>query len=881
MTLHKTITASLFAQKDTLLQFKNLLKQHDTELRQKFNPQRSVGKLLKEKSAFIDTILSCCWQHFLGDYAPRLSLCAVGGYGRQELFPYSDIDIIVLLDSNNTAVYQEPLANFFTFLWDIGLKPGQSVRTIAQCVSEALDDQTIMTSLMESRLIYGNAELFQRLKQATGPDKIWSSNDFFAAKMEEQRHRYARFHDTAYNLEPNIKEGPGGLRDRQVIAWVFKRHYNVSTLKELIKYGFLPQSEYAELVAALEVLWRIRYALHLLTHRAEDRLIFDYQRELAHQFGFKVENSQHNQDVEQFMQFYFQTVQGLERLNEMLLQLFDERFVHGNNGVTTPVNEDFVAINGYLEATNENVFEEQPLMLLGIFLILQLNPNLKGIRATTLRLIRKNLYLIDEDYRANKAANHLFMEVLRQPRRITHELKRMNRYGVLTAYIEGFANIVARMQYDLFHIYTVDEHTLFVVANLRRFCLVKHNDELPFCNDVFLQIPKPEILYLAALFHDIAKGKNGDHSVIGEEIAHNFCVQHDVSPRDTKLITWLVRNHLIMSMTAQRKDISDPDVIHEFAQKVGSIGYLNHLYLLTVADIRATNPELWNSWKDALLMDLYSSTHSALRRGLQSPATLAERLRENKQEAKEHLIKQGIAEIIIDQSWQYIPDDYFLRYSSDEIVWHTVAIASTSEADLPLVIVRPQTQRGSAEVFVYTKDEDGIFSISTACLDQLGLTILDARIMTTMNNYVLNSFQVLEQSGDPITELFREVRICNSLRSSLLHGTVKEYKNIHRQTRLRQAQHFPIPTEINFHEDTLSNHTIMELITTDHAGLLSKVGRAFVQQHIHLHSAKITTIGSRVEDMFYITDQQLQPITDTDKQQQIRATILKMLDVSE
>jgi [protein-PII] uridylyltransferase len=880
-TLNKSITTELFSKKDCLLQFKQLLKQKDAELQQKFNPHLSVAKLLTEKSDFIDKILSCCWQHFLADYASRLSLCAVGGYGRKELFPYSDIDIIVLLDNNDIADYQEPLANFFTFLWDIGLKLGQSVRTIQQCVVEALEDQTVMTSLMESRLIYGNTGLHQTLKQETAPDKIWSSDKFFAAKMEEQRLRYARFHDTAYNLEPNIKEGPGGLRDRHVIAWVFKRHYNSSTFKELIKYGFLPQSEYAELVAALEVLWRIRYALHLLTHRAEDRLIFDYQRDLAQQFGFSTENNQYNQDVEKFMQFYFQTVQGLERLNEMLLQLFDERFVHGNNGEPTPVNDQFVAINGYLEAVDEQVFEQHPVALLEIFLLIQKNPALKGIRATTLRLIRKNLHLIDDEFRKNKAANRLFMDILRQPRGLTHELRRMNRYGILAAYVPCFANIVARMQYDLFHIYTVDEHTLFVIANLRRFSLTKHNNELPFCNNVFLLIPKPEILYLAALFHDIAKGKDGDHSVIGEEIARNFCIQHELSSHDTKLITWLVRFHLIMSMTAQRKDISDPDIIHEFAQKVGSIEYLNYLYLLTVADIRATNPELWNSWKDALLKNLYIFTHNALRRGLQNPIALADRLAENKQESRDELLKRGIDETVIDQAWQYIPEDYFLRYAVDEIVWHTAAIASISDPDLPLVIVRPQTQRGSAEVFVYTKDEKGVFSISAATLDQSGLTILDARIMTTLNNYALNSFQVLEQSGEPITELFREARICNSLRYNLLHGTVKENRNIHREARLRQAQHFPIPTEIEFHEDPFSKHTIMELITTDHAGLLSKVGHAFIQQHIHLHSAKITTIGSRVEDMFYITDQQLQPITDANKQQQIREAILKALDVSE
>ncbi|NOT13654.1 MAG: [protein-PII] uridylyltransferase [Methylococcaceae bacterium] len=884
--LYPNINSSLFAGEDSLQQFKQLLKQEDLELRDKFDPHQSVAELLEEKSDFIDQILSCCCQHFLGKFTSQLALCAVGGYGRRELFPYSDIDIVVLLNIEEPPVLQEALAGFYTFLWDIGLKPSLSVRTIKECVDAALLDQTIMTSLMEIRLINGSTILFEALKAEVTPDKIWPADQFFAAKMQEQQLRYNKYHDTAYNLEPNIKEGPGGLRDLHVIAWVFKRQYDTSTLKELakygflpeelVKYGFLPESEYVELIAALDVLWRIRYALHLLTNRCEDRLIFDYQRDLAQQFGFGAENQSYNEDVEQFMQFYFKTVLGLERLNEMLLQLFRERCVPEE--ITRPptrLNDKFTIINGYLEVISESVFIEQPETLLEIFLVLQQNSAIKGVRATTIRLIRKNLSLIDDAFRANKIVNRLFIEIFRQSRGLTHQLRRMNRYGILAAYLPGFANIVARMQYDLFHIYTVDEHTLFVIRNLRRFSLDMHNDELPFCNDIFLLIAKPEILYLAALFHDIAKGKNGDHSSIGEEMARNFCSQHDLSAHDTKLITWLVRHHLIMSMTAQRKDISDPEVIHEFAQKVGSVEYLSHLYLLTVADIRATSPELWNSWKDALLKELYTATHSALRRGLQNPVALKDRLLENKKEAKDELIKLGISEAVIDASLQHASDDYFLRYSADEIAWHTIAVASCKEESLPLVLLRPQTQRGSAEVFVYTKNEGPIFSLSTATLDQLGLTVLDARIMTTTDNYVLNSFQVLEQSGQPINELYREIHICKTLRNNLLHQQVKGEKNIHRQSR--QAKHFPIPTRIKFHVDPLGRHTIIELVTTDHAGLLSKIGRAFLQQKINLHSAKITTIGSRAEDMFYVTDQQLQPITDPDHQQDIRDAILKIL----
>jgi [protein-PII] uridylyltransferase len=868
------LDATLFEQANVLLTFKNLIKAKDIELREKFNPQQSVSKLLREKSDFIDSVLHCCLHHFLSEQAKMMALCAVGGYGRQEMFPYSDIDILVILPVDDIDEYQVGLSAFFTFLWDIGLKLGYSVRSVAQCVDAATHDQTIMTSLLEIRLISGSKDLLNELKQETAPDKIWPSDQFFAAKMQEQQARYAKYHDTAYNLEPNVKEGPGGLRDRQVIAWVFKRHYNAATLKELIKYDFLPEEEYAELVTLLSVLWRIRYALHLLTNRADDRLVFDYQRDLAQQFGFSSDNQSYNQDVERFMQFYFKTVLGLERLNEILLQLFNERFVPRESNDVMRLNADFSVINGYLEAVNAQVFERNPLALLELFLILE-QRQIKGVRATTLRLIRKNLYLIDENFRTNKAANRLFIEAFRQQSGITNQLRRMNRYGVLAAYIPSFANIVSRMQYDLFHIYTVDEHTLFVIRNLRRFTIEKHREELPFCNEIFERIDKPEVVYLAALFHDIAKGMQGDHSQLGETIARDFCAQHDLPRHDCNLVAWLVRNHLVMSMTAQRKDISDPDVILEFAQKVGSTEYLNYLYLLTVADIRATNPELWNSWKDALLKELYSETYTVIRKGLPNPAALADRLFENKQEAKAELLKLGMIETSINQAWQHVSDDYFLRYSADEIAWHTLAIASSKESELPLVLLRPQTQRGSAEVFIYTKNEGAIFSLSTVTLDQLGLTILDARIMTTLDGYVLNSFLVLEQSGEPIDDLFREVHICKSLRHNLLQNKVAKTKNIHRQSR--QAKHFPINTVINFHIDPLNRYTLIELITTDHAGLLSKIGQAFVQQHIYLHNAKITTIGSRVEDMFYITNADQQPITELQQLDELRLALLKQL----
>lgn len=855
--------------------FKQCIQSENLYLSEQFRPHQGVSGLLNHRASFIDQLLKCSWQHFLPATDHLASLIATGGYGRSELFPYSDIDILIIIDPLTRQSIQDQLSQFSRFLWDIGLKPGQSVRSIAECISAVRDEQTIFTNLLEIRLIAGNFELFEGLRQALADANPWPSELFFPAKAREQEQRHRKYHDTAYNLEPNVKEGPGGLRDLQIISWVFKHHYRSNTLRGLIKYGYLPRAEYENLIAARDVLWRLRFALHILTGHSEDRLLFDHQRDLARQFGYF--DAQQQPDVERFMQFYFKTVVEIERLNEMLLQLLNERLV-SNPSQRKPVaiTDDFVSIDGYLEAKTNQIFEQRPLALLELFQILQSHPELKGIRASTLRLMRNNLDKIDDRFRQDPAANRLFLEILKTPRHLTEQLTRLNRYGILPAYLPDFANIVSRMQYDLFHIYTVDQHTLFLIRNLRQFSLALYEAELPFCNTIFRLIQKPEVLYIAGLFHDIAKGRGGDHSQLGETIAADFCTRHQLPLNDSKIICWLVRNHLLMSMTAQRKDISDPDVIHDFALKVGDIETLNHLYLLTVADIRATNPSLWNSWKDTLLKELYIAAHNALHRGLHNPVARSERIDDNIKEAQKELLRLGLSQPSIQRSWQHLSDDYFLRYSVDEIAWHTLAIAASDETELPLVLLRPQTHRGSAEIFVYARNERGIFSICTASLDQLGLTILDARIITTSDQYVLNSFQVLEQSGEAITDLHQQIHISHCLRQNLQNkGAIKVNRNIYKQSR--QAQHFPIPTKLTYLESPNTRLTTIELITTDRAGLLSLIGQVFSELNIQLHDAKITTIGSRAEDVFYVTDQLGKPIEDQARREKLREKILQAL----
>ena len=866
---------------------KALIQANVAELAERFHAGTPVAELIRDRADFIDDLLVAAWYRLVGEHAHTHCLVAVGGYGRRELHPYSDIDILFLLDEKANFLnagdwaseqpYERAVTAFIHFLIDIGLTVGYSVRTVVECIDVARHDQTIMTNLMEARFLAGSEELFEALLGRIGPEQIWPASQFFTAKIEEQQSRYAKYHDTAYNLEPNVKEGPGGLRDIQIIGWIVKRQHKSSDLRDLIVQGWLTEAEFAELMAAQEYLWRVRFALHILTGRREDRLLFDYQRELASQFGYN--GGELNAAVEQFMQAYFRIVVGLERLNEMVMQLFAEIILHNNQEPQIiPLSPFFQSVNDYVEARHSRVFKDNPLALLEIFLILQQNADLEGIRASTIRLIRQDLSLIDDEFRADPRACSLFMEILRKPGGITHQLRRMNRYGLLAAYLPCFANVVGRMQYDLFHVYTVDEHTLFVVRNLRRFTLDKYRDDHPHCNEIFPLIEKPELLYIAALMHDIAKGSGGDHSEVGETLAREFCQRHALDHRDAELVQWLVRHHLLMSMTAQRKDISDPDVIHEFATLTGDPDRLNYLYLLTVADIRATNPSLWNTWKSALLHELFVSTRRAFRSGLEKPADLRDRIRSTQADTLDLLVRLGMTAESVEQIWAMVSDEYFMRCQPEEIAWHTLAIATCGPDELPLVLLRPTSQRGSAEIFIHARNQDFIFAHSTAVLDQLGLTILDAKIITTANGYVLNSYHVLEQTGEPIKDQRQQIEICSRLRQCLLDTGSAPIQVRRREPR--PARHFSVPTQVYFHVDPQHRDTIVELIATDRPGLLSKVGQAFGKAGIRLRDARIATIGSRAEDIFRVTDRHGQPLEDDSLKFQLRDALFECVGES-
>jgi [protein-PII] uridylyltransferase len=867
----KTVPAALAEGQFSPVIFRQVLDRGTELLKERFIADDAIEDLVLDRARLVDITLRAAWVCHAGRFADDLALIAVGGYGRGELHPSSDIDIMVLLPKSDSSDWQPDIEKFLTFLWDIGLEVGHSVRSIDDCQRESLADISVATTLFEARLLAGPESLFAGMRRALAPDRLWSSQDFFEAKCKEQTERHHRYFDTAYNLEPNVKASPGGLRDIQTIGWVAKRHFGTDTLDELVNHGFLTREELRKLKAGQSFLWKVRFGLHVLTGRREDRLLFDYQIKLAKLFGY--EDASFTLAVEQLMQKYYRTVMDVSLMNEMLLQLFREAILT-QSAPPVPINPRFQIRNDYLEVTHPEVFARFPSALLELFVLLQQHPELRGVRAETIRLIGTHVWLIDEEFRQNPRHHRLFLEILSAPVGVTHELRRMNLYGVLGRYIPSFGRVVGRMQYDLFHAYTVDAHTLFVVSNLRRLAMPVFNDELPNLSQIMQSLPRQELAYLAALFHDIAKGRGGDHSELGSVDAEAFCLEQGLGRYEARLVAWLVRNHLILSITAQKKDISDPDIIHAFARQVGDQAHLDYLYVLTVSDVRGTNPKLWNTWKARLFEEFYERTKRALRRGLESPVDQEELIRETQAHAREKM--QGIPLQDVERVWSQWTDAYFLRFSPEEIAWQTAVLAARdSQSDAPLVAVRQLTDRGGTAVLTYTPYRVHSFARTTAVLDQMGLNVVDARLITSANGYSLETYAVLEDSGAVIADAERIREIERGLWRNLQQPEDSPQTVTRRAAR--QVRMFSTPTQVNFSLDSRNDRTIMELIAGDRPGLLSEVGKVFKSEHVSINGAKIMTVGERAEDVFYITDSDGSVLSDSSCQR-VQDALVRALD---
>lgn len=843
---------------------RNMLQQFNETQFERFEQGHPVSALINERATFIDQILKKIWHH---RFANRpFALIAVGGYGRGELHPYSDVDILILRDTLSTdaeilAQENNELSDFIRFLWDLGLEVGHAIRTLDESIEAGKEDITTATNLLEARWITGHYPLYEGLQNLWRQDHFWPSQAFYQAKIDEQQARHRRFNDTVYQLEPNLKESPGGLRDIQTIIWVAKRHYRASSLHQLVQNAFITPEEYRELDAAYKFLSRVRFILHRLKKRREDRLLFDNQQQVAQVLGY--DDTDEKLAVEQFMNSYYRNVQAVVKLNEILLQHFLEDIFNNAQNVILPINHRFQLRNGYLDVCHEQVFNEFPTGLLEIFIILENNAQIQGIRARTIRLLRNTLHLIDQNFRQDPINKALFIEVFRQPHGVNAALKRMHSYGLLAAYIPAFHRISGLMQFNIFHAYTVDEHTLLVIRNLRRFFVDKYAYEFPTAHQVANSIAKPEVLFLAALFHDIAKGRNGPHEVLGEVDAREFSQAHNLPQRDIDLIGWLVRYHLEFSTVAQRRDLADPEVIETFRQFVGSRERLDYLYLLTLADVRSTSKEVWNDWKNALFLELYNETVNALEKAAEIPRDKVKKALIHQERAREMLLKQGLKPQDYQALWQAFKEtQFFNRQTPQDLTRLTLLLADQLNKNA-VIKLNSKSNRGASELILLAKNRDFLFAQITQVFESLDLTVVEAKVYTSNDNRTLVLFYFLDRNNQPV--------IAEDSLSQLAYQLEEQLANeaglapVINHSRSRRIKHFSTPTEINFKALSAQNSELT-LITKDIPGLLSKVGRALRDSQIRLHDAKIVTIGEKAEDIFLVSDVNDQALTEEQQQ---------------
>lgn len=857
-----------------VLDCQKYLAQVTEEIAGNFHPTSPVWPLLSARSNAVDNVLTHLWGIYLNQ-RPDLALAAVGGYGRGELYPHSDIDLLILVthppEEDTAAQISELLRN----LWDIGLKVGSSVRTLEECEALAREDLTIFTSMLEARCVAGSNDLFAQLKGRIDPERMWDSKAFYTAKLEETESRHDHFGNTESNLEPHVKNGPGGLRDIQVIGWIAKRHYDVP-LKELNEADFLNTDEQRMLEAGQNFIGQVRFALHMLNDREEDRLLFEQQQKLS-QLWEMVDGEK--LAVEQFMQVYYRWAQALAQLRELVLQAFDRQILHNDDREKARLlSDDFEVIGGLLSARQDDIFIREPSNLLRVFVILANSSDISGIAPGTWRLLRAAHDLIDPPFRADPVNQALFMELIRSPHGVTLQLRRMARHGLLGRYLPEFGRIVGQMQFDLFHAYTVEAHTLEVLANTRRFMRADYTDKFPVSTRIAQRLRAPELLYIAALYHDIGKGRGGDHSELGAVDAQGFCERHDLNKTDTDLVVWLVRNHLLMSSFSQRKDISDPDEIARFAHHVATQERLDYLYTLTVADIHGTNPELWNAWRSTLLRQTYTETRRALTRGLENPVDRQSVVDTTRQAALELLEDRGFIKADIEAIWALRGDDYFLRERPDDIAWHTESIADHSNLEQALVLVRQSgdsTVANATQIFVHAPDSPDLFARICSQLEFLDLSVNDARIYSGGDGATLDTFYVLKADGNPVPG---DHHTLSGIRDKLSEALIrKEIRTVSRHTPRRQKS-FVIPTETSVHQDERRGWTVLEVATPDRPGLLANIGAVFIDQNVSLQAAKIQTLGERVEDVFFVTSTDGNSIGDENALNRLEDAIKRALD---
>ncbi len=854
------------------------LNKFDAALAEAYWQRAPVEQLMSARTEFVDAILRDLWA--LHCDTTDLALYAVGGYGRRELLPHSDLDLLII--GPKPSKHSAAIEHFLHDIFDLHIDVGHAVRALNQIKKEAKADLTVATSMFEQRPLVTNQSIDEKLNKILDHKRLWPANDFFRAKLREQEKRHQQFDNVDYGLEPNVKESPGGLRDVHVAMWVVERQFRTRELSALQDLGVLTEQESTWLADGRRYLNWVRFGLHLVAGRKDDRFQFEHQRTLAQRLGYA--DTETRRGVEHFMHEYYRQVLLLREVNDIMLQYFDENILRKKERThVEPINERFELCNGYIQTTQAEVFTETPSALLELFVIMANRRDISGVRADTIRLIRQHADLIDDAFRQDPVNTDLFMQLLRAPYTLVSQLTRMRRYGLLGRYLPEFGQIVGQMQHDLFHVYTVDAHTMQVVGNMRRFRYRSAEQNFPVAAHCVRHLPKVELLYIAGLFHDIGKGRGGDHSSLGAIDVIKFCKLHQINEDDTELVAWLVAKHLMMSDTAQRQDIYDPDVIHAFASEVKSERRLNYLYALTVADINATNPTLWNNWRATLMRQLYSETRRALRRGLESPLDRATSIRACQEAARSRLENLNLDEHAMQRTWSALEDDFFLRHTPREVAELISQMVRHDIDTGPLVLVRDGSKQlheeGTTSVYVYSHDTPNLFAACVVTFQKLRLNVFAADIYTGPTTLCFNHFSVLEDSGEQVSDRQkRRTEIGTALEKALLDPQLLVVDPPTRLTR-RQRQ-LSRPSEAEIMNENGAATSVLRVVATDRPGLLAQLAVLFAQYKISVVGARIATLGDRVEDNFELQTEHGLPFSDPEQIYELENAIRQNLDNS-
>ena len=817
----------------------------------------AAAQLIRSLTALVDQTLLAAWDH--AEMPTTTALLAVGGYGRAELFPYSDVDVLVLLPPRNVAVGEMLKASIEAFIsacWDIGLEIGSSVRTVDECIAESQRDVTVQTALLESRYLCGSRRVFNSFRVAN--TKAMEPKAFLRAKTLEMLQRHQKYEDTPYALEPNCKESPGGLRDLQVVMWVARAAGLGKSWSALAANGLITPFEVKQLQRNQGLLRLIRARLHMVAGRREDRLVFDLQTAVADSFGYQSTRAQRASEI--LMRRYYWAAKAVTQLNQILMLNIEERINGSQDAPMRPLGAKFFDRGGMLEVASDDLYQRDPHAILETFLVYQQSTGIKGLSARTLRALYNARDLMNAEFRRDPVNRATFMKILRAEGGHTHAFRSMNQTSVLGRYLWVFRRIVGQMQHDLFHVYTVDQHILMVLRNVRRFFIPEHAHEYPFCSQLGATWDEPYLLYIAALFHDVAKGRGGDHSELGKVEARRFCRDHGMARDDTALIEFLVERHLTMSRIAQKEDLSDPEVIGDFARLVGTERRLTALYLLTVADIRGTSPKVWNAWKGKLLEDLYKATLRAL--GGAKPNLDAD-IEARKEEARHALALNAMLPGTEEPLWKTLEISYFARHDAPDIAWHARSLWRHVQTQRPVVNARPSSVGEGLQVLVYSPDRPDLFARICGYFDGAGFNILDAKVHTTRTGYALDTFQVIHpqheaaESGTPGSS-YRDLISLVETQLALALDATGALPEPGRGRMSRRVKSFPITPRVTLRPDERAQRWLLGVSASDRSGLLYAIARVLARHQINLQLAKITTLGERVEDTFLIDGSALQ-----------------------